>query len=343
MSSHGGQLLRAADEFQIPVGNWIDLSTAISPLSWPAPSVPTGVLRHLPDRYDALCSEAANYYGCAADSVLPVPGSQTAINLLPKIARKGDGLASVAIPTVGYLSHKQAWERAGFHVVTYRTTQHLIQLLQTTVICNVLVINPNNPSTELIDRDQLQVVQRIVQQRNGLLCIDEAFMDCTPEYSMANAVAQGNLVILRSVGKFFGLAGIRLGFCLSNRDYVSRLSSHLPDWSVSNVAQWIGQQALADSSWRANQQAALAQLSKSWLGELRSRFKNLDYRCHPLFITGFGDADYCNHLFSLLGNLGILIRLFEASSEGCNAVRFGIPDRQQLQEIQHRINNDETK
>src|SRR5690606_32701627 len=110
----------------------------------------------------------------------------------------------------------------------------------------LLVVNPNNPSGRLIERERLLDWHARLAERGGWLLVDEAFMDCTPEHSLAVDSQKPGLIVLRSFGKFFGLAGLRLGFALAEPALLERLAEQLGPWAVSGPARAVATALLAD-------------------------------------------------------------------------------------------------
>ncbi len=205
---HGGRLRRAAQAYTIPLAHWLDLSTGVSPFAWPVPAIPEHVWQRLPEDDDDLADCAAAYYG--APQVLPVAGSQAAIQALPLLRAP----SRVGVLTPGYAEHAQAWQRAGHQVVPMSAAQllHAGETLDVAVL-----IHPNNPCADRFDPDKLLQLHARLASRGGWLVIDEAFMDATPQHSVCGYTQRPGLVVLRSVGKFFGMAGARAGFVCADR------------------------------------------------------------------------------------------------------------------------------
>ena len=167
---HGGRLREAAARYKVPVANWLDLSTGISPWSWPVPDVPPRVWQRLPEEEDDLVAIAADYYRCPAPWLLPVPGSQFAIGRLPPLMDPG----TVALPAWGYREHHNAWRQSGHHCHHYRSADELTALASDGAVDYAVVINPNNPSTETLPADYLLAVSEQLQRRGGCLVVDES-------------------------------------------------------------------------------------------------------------------------------------------------------------------------
>jgi cobalamin biosynthetic protein CobC len=183
----------------------------------------------------------------------------------------------------------------------------------------VIVTNPNNPDGRRIEPERLVELADRLAARGGLLVVDEAFADVTPALSVAAWAGRPGLCVLRSFGKFFGLAGLRLGFALGTGELVGRLEDHLGPWAVAGPALEIGAAAMADSDWIEATRARLADAARELDGLLES---------HGLTVIGgtylyrlAGTARACG-LFEHLGHRGILVRSFEALPD---RLRFGLP------------------
>lgn len=206
MLEHGGRLLRAAREYGRPPEDWLDLSTGISPYAWPVPPIPAEAWHRLPEHDDGLIEAARAYYGTL--SLLPVAGSQAAIQALPALRER----SRVGVLSPGYAEHAHAWRQAGHRVEPASATELFARASGFNVI---VLMHPNNPGGECFSQGELLGLHASLARRGGWLVIDEAFIDATPEASLCLLPARPGLVVLRSVGKFFGLAGAR-GFCQRN-------------------------------------------------------------------------------------------------------------------------------
>lgn len=257
MLEHGGRLRRAAAQYQIALADWLDLSTGLAPYAWPISAVPVEAWQRLPETDDGLEAAARCYY--AAQSVLAVCGSQAAIQAMPLLFPG----CCVGIVEPCYAEHRFAWERAGFNVRALNEHEVDGALGQLDVL---VVVNPNNPTGRLIDRSTLLGWHARLAERGGSLIVDEAFIDPTPDASLAQHTHQPGLVVLRSLGKFFGLGGARLGFVLAAEPLLDNLSERLGPWTVSGPTRHVARQALADSAtqqlWRQRMTADAERLAR---------------------------------------------------------------------------------
>ncbi|MGP1664536.1 MAG: threonine-phosphate decarboxylase CobD [Rhodanobacter sp.] len=309
MLEHGGRLLRAAREYDIAPAQWLDLSTGISPFGWPLPPIPPAAWQRLPEDDDGLAEWARAYYGAA--QLLPVAGSQAAIQALPLLRPT----SRVGIIAPGYAEHAQAWRRAG-HRVEVRAGAELLGLAHDYDV--IVLIHPNNPAGDCFAPTELLRLHAALAARGGWLVVDEAFMDATPQHSLCAYSDRGGLIVLRSVGKFFGLAGARAGFVAAAPGLLKALHAQLGPWTVSGPARHVLKLALADDAWHG---AAREQL------HVASARLHAVLTKHHLQPTG-GCAffqwccdDRATAWHHALATRGILTRLFNTPA----SLRFGLP------------------
>lgn len=329
--THGGRLEAASRLFGIPVEQWLDLSTGISPYSWPVPTLPAKVWQRLPDEDDGLINAAASYYGCSRDFILPVPGSQFAIETIPQLIKK----SSVAVPLWGYAEHAHSWIAAGHSLQCYKSFAELQKMVRSGSVDSAIVINPNNPTGEIIDNlDQLMELSTILGQQGGFLLVDEAFADLSDSSlcRFFSATAPANMVVLRSVGKFFGLAGLRLGFVVSNPALLQNLKQRLSPWAVNHPARWVGNLVLKDHHWHQLQRQRLAEVQQEWFTFLSALMPNFTWVTSGLFVTGFCGLAQCQLLYNELAQEGILVRLVNPAEEMPTELTLVVTDMMQTEE-----------
>jgi L-threonine-O-3-phosphate decarboxylase len=309
MLEHGGRLLRAAREYGIAPGQWLDLSTGISPFPWPVPPIPPSVWQRLPEDDDGLVEIACDYYD--APGLLPVAGSQAAIQALPTLR----ATARVGIVAPGYAEHAQAWKRAG-HRVEVRPAAELLAAPERYDV--IVLIHPNNPGGERFDVAQLLRLHGALVARDGWLVVDEAFIDATPAHSLCAHAGADGLIVLRSVGKFFGMAGARAGFVCAAPALLDALRAKLGPWTLSGPARHALKLALADRAWHHATQVRLHESS--------ARLESLltQHGLAPTAGTAF--FQWCRDeraaaLHRALATRGILTRLFDEPA----SLRFGLP------------------
>ena len=306
---HGGAIAAAAHSFGIPASDWLDLSTGISPLSFPVPPLPAQTWHSLPDAaaVTRLQTVAAAYY-CAPGPacVLPVAGTQAAIQWLPRILGPAQDTAILA-PT--YAEHARAWIAAGHRVHLVARAEDVPAVCRT-----VVIVNPNNPDGRVLTPAQL-----LALAEHRCVVVDEAFADGMPEVSVAGRCERAPLIVLRSVGKFFGLAGLRLGFVIAEPALIGRLAEAQGPWAVSGPALAIGIEALADSRWIATARDTLASVARR-LDRLLAAAGLAVIGGTDLFRL-VADADAAA-LFEHLARTGILVRPF---TDQPHWLRFGLP------------------
>lgn len=330
---HGGDLQAASREFGSPPSSWQDLSTGISPWAYPVPSLPESVWQRLPGSDQDLIQAAAQYYGASAEWITPIPGSQHGIATLPGLLPAG----RVALPRVGYEEHRRAWQATGRHrVQLYRDADELYQLVKQSAVEHCVLINPNNPGADVVAPEWIRDLHLAHRQR-GLLLVDEAFADAQPRSSVVPMLADcPDLWVLRSVGKFFGLAGLRLGFLIGHslRQALGELVRQpLQPWGLTHPALWVGEQALADEVWQGAQRARLQMASQTLMsfwqtlgerGPVPPDFAVADGR---LFVTLTGSRVWLYGLYKTLARKGILLRWCHARDDRQPVwLRCGLPD-----------------
>ena len=218
---HGGGLVAAQRLFTDAPQPFIDLSTGINPYSYPLPQLPHDLFTRLPDPelLAAVATIAARSYGAPSPAhVVPAPGTQVLLPLVAALLRPSS--AAVVAPT--YREHARAAALAGHRVAAFADLAAAREAML------VIVTNPNNPNGRLFDKNELIALAKRLATRGGFLVVDEAFMEVgPPDASLAGEVGRNAIVVLRSFGKFFGLAGIRLGFALAAPPLAARLSAKL--------------------------------------------------------------------------------------------------------------------
>lgn len=245
---HGGDLGAVIASYGGEVADWIDLSTGINRVPWPVPELPRAVLGNLPgqEATEACAIAACAAYGAAAGvACLPVAGAQAAIGLVPRL--RPPGRAGILSPT--YAEHAAAFVAAGWQVTAVGALADLDGF-------DVAVVaNPNNPDGRRAPAAALLALAG----RNRLLVIDESFADAEPEVSVCPALAEApGVLVLRSLGKFYGLAGLRLGFAVGDAGEIDRLRAIAGPWPVSGPALFAGCLALGDADWAAATRRRLA-------------------------------------------------------------------------------------
>lgn len=309
---HGGRLAAARQAFPDAPQPWLDLSTGINPRPWTGPRPTSGDLGRLPDP-EALADlerVAAGAFGVSPERVAAVPGAEAGLRALPRLT----GARDVAIVAPTYGGHAEAWAAAE---VSCRTMG--LSGLEACEADAVVLVHPNNPDGAACDPVWLRRVARRRSAAHRWLIVDESFVEASPELSVAGETAPG-LVVLRSFGKFYGLAGVRLGFVVGAPELVARVRGQFGDWPVGAEALVAGTTAYADLAWR-----------EATLDRLRVDAARLDGLLAAAGFEGLGGTALFRLVrspgaarrFEALCRAGILTRPFP---DAPTWLRFGLPD-----------------
>ncbi len=310
---HGGRIDLARAAFP-QVADWTDLSTGIAPWAYSMAHRAEAAER-LPDPADlaALEAAAAAFFGVEPRRVVAVPGSDLALRLLGHILAADQPASRAAVVRPGYSGHESMW---GTDAVTRCGADALLAMAQTHD--TLILARPNNPDGLVADRTQLEIAATLLAARGGHLIVDEAFADTDTHESLAGCDWPG-LIVLRSFGKFFGLAGLRLGFVIAAPQIGDRLRGLIGDWPISGPALATGLAAYRDSVWQDAQRARLGDASQR-LGDLLTG--------HGIEIVGriaffvLIQTPERDGLFAHLAQAGVLTRPF-AHAPGW--LRIGLP------------------
>ena len=308
---HGGGLSAARAHFGEHQDGWLDLSTGINPHAWPAALTVAIDWRGLPDETELRTLEeaAAGHFRCDPAYVCAVPGTEVGLRLcgefLPAPARH-------VTPT--YRTHGEML--AGSVAIA-------IDEVAKADASTLIIANPNNPDGRLLDHQTL--IDLLARRDFGSaaqswLVIDESFADCHPDNSLANIVDDSRrLIIFRSFGKFFGLAGLRLGFVLAPRAFIARLRHKLGAWPVSAAAIAIGTAAYRDLEWIRHTRERVASEASELEQVLHARGYVVRGKC-PLY--RLIECKTAHPLFEHLAKRAILTRPFR---ENPRWLRVGLP------------------
>ena len=308
---HGGALDAARSLAPHAPEPWIDLSTAINPHAYSLPHLEPEAWSRLPESgaLAKLEAAAAFRYRAPAGAVVAGPGSQALIHALAHVlpgARVG-----VLGPAYGGLG--AAFAAAGARVVDAKRLEEMGSLDV------AIVVNPNNPDGRIVPHGPLLDLHGRLARRGSALIVDEAFADFDGEESLAPILPARGAVVLRSFGKTYGLAGLRLGFALASADIVEPLRAALGPWPVSGPAIAIGVRALADSDW--------LEATRARLGKDKARLDALLEGAAWRILGGtrlfrLAAHDDARGAFERLIGAGILARPFAVAAD---RLRFGIP------------------
>lgn len=333
---HGGRLCVARSLFPDVPQPWIDLSTGINPSSYSAPRASARERNRLPEPTELARLEAVAAAAFGVDDparVVATGGTENALRLLPYLLKSTS--AVIAGPTYG--SHADAWMRAGLDTSVVADSELAARATTTTSTGGsssnataathaaglaLTVVNPNNPDGRILNREQLQTLHDALQANGGALIVDEAFADLEPAHSVAGVAGTdraAHMIVLRSFGKFYGLAGVRLGFVIASRDIASQLRHLLGDWPVSVDALRAGLAAYADEAWAAKTRLRLHRAAQ--------RMDKLLIGAGMTIVGGtplyrLARAPNARARFTQLISHGILARPFDYDS---TLLRFGLP------------------
>ena len=313
---HGGDLSAAIAKFGGEREDWLDLSSGINPTTYPFNREDAfdaiGALPSQGDLVDCLAAARSAYKVPDEVSIVASPGTQSLIQAMPVLLGTNQSCLIMG-PT--YSEHQRAMSRAGVDVA-------MVQQLPKDFFPGdcLLIVNPNNPDGRQLETEKVIELARKLESQRGLLIVDEAFVDLSPEFSVVPHLADmPNCVVLRSFGKFFGLAGIRLGFLVGNESHISKIRDMLGPWAVSTPALRVGTQALFDSAWQAAQREHLWEQSKR-IDDLFTKRGIYIAGGTPLFrLVVKEDA---RDLHTKLAEQHIWTRVFDYRAD---FIRFGVP------------------
>ena len=226
---HGGQLETACALYGGLPEDWIDLSTGINPEPYPVIPFSADDFQRLPSisAYNNLIAAAREFWSVPNTAhVVATAGASAAIADLPSLLPPSQ--VAIAHPT--YNEHQAAFTAAGWRV------SDSAQAAQ-------VVVHPNNPDGRLWRANELT---------RPICIIDESFCDVTPQDSLIAEAGKPGRIILKSFGKFWGLAGLRLGFAIGADPVLRQLENRLGPWAVSGPALRMGAAALSDPTWAQN-------------------------------------------------------------------------------------------
>ncbi|MGD9600138.1 MAG: threonine-phosphate decarboxylase CobD [Steroidobacteraceae bacterium] len=318
LSQHGGRLSAAQAAYPNAPTPWIDLSTGINPRAYPAPRSSSLERARLPDpaKLAELESIAAAAFGVRdGQRIIATAGSELALRLLPVVL--GVSGATVVGPT--YSSHPDAWRKADRNV-----SERMLHDVDDAVRGGgaLIVVNPNNPDGAVLDRERLLALHDALAQNGGVLIVDEAFIEVAPDHSVSDVAGSDrtpSLVTIRSFGKFYGLAGLRLGFAIGAPRIIERLRHLLGDWPISSEALGAGLAAYGHREW--------AESTRERLQRSARRLDGLLVRAGCELVGGTSLFRLVRHahaaqLFEHLLRMGILTRPFDHDP---TLLRFGLP------------------
>jgi cobalamin biosynthetic protein CobC len=310
---HGGSLAHAGRLFPDAPRPWVDLSTGINPHGFPVPALSSTAFTRLPEPGEITRLEqvALAAYGAPEGTpIVAAPGTQLLISLLPRLL----GRRRVAILGPTYAEHAAGWNGVGAEV-------SIVAGLDEAAGADVVVlVNPNNPDGRIVPPPQLASFAAGHRAGRGVLVVDEAFADLEGDGgSIAPLLPLPGVMVLRSFGKTYGLAGVRLGFALGDEALVDALRAAMGPWAIAGPALEAGLAALADEDWRQRMRQRL----EGEVARLDAAMQRLGLRVvGGTRLYRLGEAEGAPALFGQLGKAGILVRRF---SDQPRRLRFGLP------------------
>ena len=307
MLEHGGNLRDAQARFGR--SDWIDLSAGLNPHGYPPPEMCATAWHRLPETDPQLLHFAARYYG--APSLLAVAGTQAAIQALPQLRTP----SRVVVAAPSYAEHAHHWSMHG-HLMRQVPYHALDAALPD---CDVMVLcNPNNPTGATVAPHRLLDWAAQLAERGGWLVVDEAFADTAPELSVAAQCERPGLIVLRSIGKFFGLAGARVGFVCAEAALLARLADLLGPWTISGPAQQVSLTALQDGPWQAETFKRLTADGE----RLRALLARHGITSQGTALFQWWPEPLAQDFWEHMAQRGIWVRLF---THGARGIRLGLP------------------
>ncbi|MEM1086457.1 MAG: threonine-phosphate decarboxylase CobD [Pseudomonadota bacterium] len=309
---HGGALDEMRKLYPNAPEPWIDLSTGINPWPYPDITVSQNAFTCLPtqERYEACKSAMASSIGADPDQLILAPGSELLIRLLPTIIKP----KRIAILSPTYGDHAAVWKGQGAHMIETSDPFAMINSVDA-----IIVTNPNNPDGRIFDPQLLEAARAALAHRGGWLIVDEAYADLMPDKTLASKGGTDGLIILRSFGKVFGLAGLRLGGMIAPSAVLNAMAGRLGTWPVSGAALEVGQRAYRDITWQNQTRDKLKQAAA-----------RLDLILKTAGLSILGGTDLFRYvethdaydLFNRLARAGIYVRRFGWSTMH---LRIGLP------------------
>ena len=317
---HGGDLISASSQYGIPVEEWLDLSTGINPVPYPVPDISEHWFQQLPYQSAEFKAAVKNYYGAEG---VAANGTQQLIELLPSVLPSVSQELPILLPDCGYQEHRYSWQQQKRELNYYPATDQIAsekrieQQLNSGSAMHLLLINPNNPTGLKFTPEQIYSWAGQMQQ-GAYLIVDEAFIDLSPEQSVLSDYDRlqqlGNIIVLRSFGKFFGLAGVRLGFAFSNPKLQHKLQTKLGPWVVNGPAQALAIAALNDGDWQTQTRSSIAKNAQAtrelWqplMGKLNAQLLYSE----GLFISLKLPLEQGRYIYRFFAERGVLIRLVQ--------------------------------
>lgn len=330
---HGGALHEASEFYRIPTSDWLDLSTGINPNGYPINSeiIKECILaaKRLPELTSGLAKAVQHYYGNHAWVI--GNGSQGIIQSLPSVMQQNQWLSKqskIGLLRSSYSEHKSTWQRHAYTPLEFDSISELIDRSDDFDLEMAVIVHPNNPTSEQVSLNTLESFIRLSQKRQRWLVIDEAYIDATPDESVLALSDLSYCVVLRSLGKFFGVPGWRVGFAFGDPEVIESLETCLGPWSVSSPALKVAEECLLDEEWQIRTLDELLEKEKRMRELLQPMLQDLTLEVDsiPLFVTiMFPEESKALWFYQFAAARGVLLRYFPKDS----LVRLGFPGDEQ--------------
>lgn len=324
VEQHGGDLSWIAARYSHATRPLIDLSTGINPYAYPLPDLEPEWFHRLADSAELAEAHmaAAQYYRAGnPESITLAAGMQPLLFALAALRLKEYGASDIAVLSPTYGEHQRVWQAMG-HRISFLTS------LQKVSGGVVIACNPNNPDGRVIPPASLLQLAQELAALDGWLIVDESFADLNPKLSIATAAQQQpNIAVLRSCGKFFGAAGLRVSAAVAPATWTQWLRVATGPWPLSTPACRLLPAMLQDAAWIGNMRARLEREAADWRGLLSQYFAPVGHT--DLFTLV--ETDHASHWHEYLASQGILVRRFDYNPRW---LRFGLPERAQLPRLQ---------
>lgn len=314
LSQHGGNLSFIAKDFPQAPRPFIDLSTGINPYPYPLRMDETAGHRLInASEMEEVRRSAASYYGTMPENINLAAGMQPLMFALAALRLQKYGVSNIAILSPTYSEYEILWQAAGHKIINVQNIEELAQG-DVAIICN-----PNNPDGKIYSGGQLKNL------KNNWLIIDESFADfLSPSSLISNP---SSLIRMRSCGKFFGIAGLRISSAIAPQEISKYLRAVVGAWSIATPVGCALPVMFSDKEWIEKIMVKLAHESEDWRKILTSYFKIIGHT--PLFTLV--ETDDADSWYKKLAGQGILVRKFDYNKKW---LRFGLPNKKDLERIE---------
>lgn len=274
---HGGNIRKLAKASGRPTKDLLDFSANINPLGPPEwlrslISSQLSSIVHYPDPDCSLLKASiATCYGSREEGVLVGNGSTEIIHSLPRALP----IHRALIPVPSYSDYANAVELAGktaekIFLKEEESFQLDLPLLDSKICGDQLVFigQPNNPTGLLVDPSALRTLA--LKHLSTIFVIDEAFLDFVEGMDSLIQKRPPNVIVLRSLTKFYAIPGLRLGFAIAEPEVIQKIRKITPPWSVNALAQAVGENAIQDHAYAMRTRTFVRQQREFLLKEMQS-------------------------------------------------------------------------